>query len=194
MNAPVLHLASESPRRRDILAAMGLAFTHGGADIDETRRPGESPVAMVERLAREKAEAVTSELPVLGADTVVVLGHTVFGKPGSAEDALAMLAALSGQTHRVITAVALRRQGNTVVDRSETRVRFRDIDPDEARAYWHSGEPAGKAGAYAIQGIGGVFVAWIEGSYSGVVGLPVFETARLLDAAGIRITGAIDQT
>jgi septum formation protein len=172
---------------------MGLSYTHAGVDIDETRRPGESPEVMVERLAREKAEAVASDLPVLGADTVVVLGDTVFGKPASLEDALAMLDALSGKTHRVMTAVALRFDGNTKVDMSNTEVRFRDIDPDEARAYWQSGEPAGKAGAYAVQGIGGVFVESIKGSYSGVVGLPVFETARLLESAGIKIPGAIDK-
>lgn len=194
MTEPALHLASASPRRRDILTAIGVSHTHGGVDIDETRRPGESPEVMVERLAREKAEAVTKEYPVLGADTVVVLGDTVFGKPESVTDALAMLSALSGKTHRVLTAVALRFAGNTVISRSDTRVRFRDIDPDEALQYWHSGEPAGKAGGYAIQGIGGIFVESIEGSYSGVVGLPVFETARLLDAAGIKIPGAIDQS
>lgn len=193
MSAPVLHLASASPRRRDLLTAIGVAHTHGGVDIDETRLAGESPEMMVERLACEKAETVTRELPVLGADTVVVLGDTVFGKPACLDDAMNMLDALSGRTHRVITAVALQYRGNTKVDKSDTRVRFRDIDPDEARAYWHSGEPLGKAGAYAIQGIGGVFVEWIEGSYSGVVGLPVFETARLLATAGIRIPGAIEQ-
>ena len=193
MSVPDLHLASSSPRRRDILTAMGISFTHAGVDIDESRLPGERPVTMVERLAREKAEAKTNELPVLGADTVVVLGDTVFGKPRSLDDALSMLEALSGKTHRVVTAVALRFNGGTTIDTSDTRVQFRDIDPDEALRYWHSGEPAGKAGAYAIQGIGGVFVASIEGSYSGVVGLPVFETARLLDAAGIRIPGVVEQ-
>ena len=193
MSAPVLHLASASPRRRDILTAIGIKHTHAGVDIDESRHPGESPVAMVRRLAREKAEAATSDLPVLGADTVVVLGDTVFGKPTSADDALSMLGALSGKVHRVMTAVAINQDGATAVDMSDTEVRFRDIDPDEALAYWHSGEPAGKAGAYAIQGIGGVFVESIEGSYSGVVGLPVFETARLLATVGISVPGAIDE-
>lgn len=194
MSAPALHLASSSPRRRDILTAMGLTYTHGGVDIDEARWPDESPEAMVERLAREKSEATSQDLPVLGADTVVVLGDTVFGKPASREDALSMLLTLSGRSHRVMTAVALHWNDSTVVERSDTQVRFRDIDPDEALAYWHSGEPAGKAGAYAIQGLGGIFVAFIEGSYSGVVGLPVFETARLLTTAGIEVLGAIDES
>ena len=194
MSAPALHLASSSPRRRAILTAMGLTYTHGGVDIDEARRPDESPEAMVERLAREKAEAISRDLPVLGADTVVVLGDTVFGKPASRDDALSMLLTLSGRRHRVMTAIALHWNDRTVVERSDTQVRFRDIDPDEALAYWHSGEPAGKAGAYAIQGLGGIFVAFIEGSYSGVVGLPVFETARLLTTAGIEVLGAIDES
>ena len=191
MAAPILHLASASPRRREILATLGLSFTHGGSDVDESRLADESVEAMVVRLARDKALAATAELPVLGADTVVVLGDRVFGKPASEADAMDMLAALSGQSHRVLTGIALSYNGEAWTGMSATTVRFRDIGPDEARRYWHSGEPAGKAGAYAIQGLGGVFAESIEGSYSGVVGLPVFETARLLRNVGIEVIGGI---
>jgi septum formation protein len=146
---------------------------------------------MAMRLAREKAFAVDrtqyDNIPVLAADTIVVLGDQVFGKPQSKEDALAMLAALSGTGHRVVTAVALVFDDVLGTAMSVTDVRFRDINPDEALAYWQSGEPAGKAGAYAIQGLGGIFVESIKGSYTGVVGLPVFETADLLSQAGIGV-------
>ena len=141
---------------------------------------------MALRLAREKAlavdDALASGLPILAADTIVVLGDRVFGKPASESDALAMLEALSGRTHRVITAIALRTPDRLLASLSDTEVR-----PEEALAYWQSGEPADKAGAYAIQGIGGIFVESVNGSYSGVVGLPVFETSRLLEEAGIRL-------
>ena len=184
-----LHLASSSPQRREILAALGLQFSIGGADVDEQQLEDEAPAAMVLRLAREKAlagAADTSQV-VLGADTAVVLGDDVFGKPVDAADAMDMLACLSAQTHTVLTGVAVwdGREMRSVV--SATDVRFREIDPDEARAYWQSGEPCDKAGAYAIQGKGGVFVEEIRGSYTGVVGLPVFETVQLLRGAGINV-------
>lgn len=188
---PCLYLASASPRRREILDALGIRFIHGGVDLDESARDGEGAREMVERLAREKSMAVTAEmargLPVLGADTVVVLGERVFGKPASAADALEMLSALSGRSHHVLTAVALRAGGDVSTAISDTEVRFRDISRLEARRYWQSGEPRDKAGAYAIQGLGGIFVDAISGSYSGVVGLPVFETAKLLEKAGIDV-------
>lgn len=191
MTAPVLHLASASPRRRDILTALDIPFTWRGVDIDESRKEAEGVEALVCRLAIEKALAGAAAddavLPVLGADTIVALDDAVFGKPASEDDALAMLGALSGKAHSVLTAVALVSNGSVETALSTTEVRFRDIRPDEARAYWHSGEPRDKAGAYAIQGHGAVFVASISGSYSGVVGLPVFETARLLEQVGIRI-------
>jgi septum formation protein len=186
--APALHLASSSPRRREILAALGLNFSHGGVDIDESRRPGEGLAAMALRLAEEKARvAGVDDLPVLAADTIVVLGDRVFGKPASREDALWMLESLSGRVHRVITGVALWSRETLATAASDTEVRFRDIRPDEALAYWQSGEPRDKAGAYGIQGLGGIFVESIKGSYSGVVGLPVFETAALLRDAGIEL-------
>jgi septum formation protein len=191
MTKPDIHLASSSPRRREILDVMGVTFTHAGVDIDESRKDGEAVTDMALRLAREKAlavdDALASGLPILAADTIVVLGDRVFGKPASESDALAMLEALSGRTHRVITAIALRTPDRLLASLSDTEVRFRDISPEEALAYWQSGEPADKAGAYAIQGIGGIFVESVNGSYSGVVGLPVFETSRLLEEAGIRL-------
>ncbi len=193
MADPDLYLASASPRRREILDALGISFIHGGVDLDESGRPGERARELVERLAREKSMAVTAALagglPVLGADTVVVLGERIFGKPASAADALEMLSALSGQSHHVLTAVALCAGGDVRTAMSDTEVRFRDISPLEARRYWQSGEPRDKAGAYAIQGLGGIFVDSISGSYSGVVGLPVFETTRLLEKAGIDVLG-----
>lgn len=185
MNENTLYLASASPRRRDLLRALGLEFAWGGVEADERRLPDEDPEAMVMRLAAAKALAAPPGPVAIGADTAVVLGNRVFGKPASREEALATLAALSGRSHRVLTGVAVRSRNG--IDRvvSATEVRFREVGPDEALAYWQSGEPRDKAGAYAIQGKGGAFVESIAGSYTGVVGLPVFETARLLVAAGI---------
>ena len=189
MSVTKLHLASSSPRRRRILERMGLEFTLGGVGVDERQLPDESAAIMVVRLAVEKACAVAEApgMAVLGADTAVVLDGEVFGKPVNEADALRMLARLSGRRHRVMTGVAVRSAGATKSALSVTEVRFRDISPDEARDYWQSGEPAGKAGAYAIQGKGGDFVESIDGSYTGVVGLPVLETAELLRWAGIEV-------
>lgn len=188
MPSVTLHLASSSPRRHEILRALGLSFTAAGVDVNEQRRPSETPSAMVLRLAVEKATAacVDSQL-VLGADTAVVLGDAVFGKPRDEADALEMLRQLSGQRHQVMTGVALLAGTGLTSALSVTDVQFREIRPDEARAYWHSGEPLDKAGAYAIQGLGGVFVQSITGSYSGVVGLPAFETVQLLANAGLDV-------
>lgn len=164
-------------------------FTAAGADIDERRRADEPADALVLRLASEKAVAASLNHsgPVLAADTVVVVDSEVLGKPRNQEDALAMLARLSGRSHQVMTGVALHWEGNRRTVLSVTEVMFRNICPDEALAYWQSGEPCDKAGAYAIQGLGGVFVEGINGSFTGVVGLPVFETAALLDLAGIKV-------
>jgi len=183
-----LHLASASPRRREILEALRLSFSAGGADIDESLLPHEDAEAMVRRLAVGKARALhgTGDV-ILAADTAVVLGDRIFGKPRSEDEALAMLAALSGEQHRVLTGVAVLSAGGIQTSVSCSEVRFRDIDPAEAADYWHSGEPRDKAGAYAIQGLGGIFVASLRGSYSGVVGLPVFETVALLRDAGIDV-------
>ena len=185
----VLHLASSSPRRREILAALGLTFSAGGVDVDEMRLDGEAADAMVLRLAEAKARAIEIDESriVLGADTAVVLGEDIFGKPTDCDEAVEMLGRLSGRSHRVLTGVALYSGQGVRTALSTTEVRFREIGADEALAYWQSGEPCDKAGAYAIQGRGGVFVEAISGSYSGVVGLPVFETTQLLRDAGLGI-------
>jgi septum formation protein len=187
--SPIVHLASASPRRAEILDALGVRYSVAGVDMDEQRLPGEAADAMALRLAREKAALArgTQPLPVLAADTVVVVDDTVFGKPRGRDDALAMLARLSGRSHKVMTGVAVVWDTGQQTALAVTEVHFREIGPDEAIAYWQSGEPCGKAGAYAIQGLGGVFVERIHGSYSAVVGLPVYETAKLLAAAGIDV-------
>ena len=184
-----LYLASSSPRRAEILDTLGIAYAAGGVDLDEARAAGEAPEAMVLRLATEKAAAarLTRSNPVLAADTAVVVDANVFGKPRDQAEAMDMLASLSGRSHQVMTGVALHWDAGQRTVLSVSEVTFREIGPDEARAYWQSGEPRDKAGAYAIQGLGGVFVEAISGSYSGVVGLPVFETSELLAAAGIDV-------
>jgi septum formation protein len=154
--------------------------------VDEHELPGETPEQMVLRLAEAKANepAIGPGDYVIGADTAVVLDGTVLGKPVDRADALDMLTRLSGRSHRVLTGVALRGPQGVRSTLSRTEVRFRKISRDEALAYWHSGEPGDKAGGYGIQGLGGMFVENVAGSYSGVVGLPVFETTGLLRHAG----------
>ncbi len=188
-----LHLASSSERRRDILTALGLQFTWAGEELDETPQADESASQLALRLALAKAQAARCRQPdtavIIGADTVVTLDGMLLGKPQDREDALAMLANLSDRSHAVTTAVAVHAGDRAISEVSTTEVQFRAIATDEADAYWQSGEPQGKAGAYAIQGRGGVFVRSISGSYSAVVGLPVFETAALLSRAGVEING-----
>jgi septum formation protein len=187
---PALRLASASPRRRQLLDLIGVPHVVTPADIDETPHPGEAAGDYVVRLAREKAEAIWArhqDLPVLAADTTVVVDDEILGKPESAEDARAMLGKLSGRAHFVHTGIALRTVHGTAVDISSTDVEFATLTDDMIRAYWDSGEPQGKAGAYAIQGLGAVFVSDIPGSYTGVMGLPLFETAELLRYHGIRV-------
>lgn len=181
-----LVLASASPRRAQLLAQMALSFTVRPAQIDETRRPAEAPAAYVERLASAKAQAVAlpGEL-TLGADTVVVLGERVFGKPVDADEAVAMLLALGGGTHEVLTAVALTDGERMRAACVQTSVTFVPVTDAAALAYWRTGEPADKAGGYGIQGIGGIFVQSITGSYSAVVGLPLAETEQLLREFGV---------
>ena len=191
MSQPRLLLASGSPRRREILTNLGLRFEARGVDIDETPHAGEAAEAMVLRLASEKAAAAApGDRIVLAADTTVVLDGRSLGKPAGKDDALRMLGALSNREHEVLTGVAVAAAGRVDTAVSRTRVRFREIGRDEALNYWHSGEPRDKAGAYGIQGLGGVFVSNIEGSYSGVVGLPVYETAALLRRAGLVLPAA----
>jgi septum formation protein len=185
-------LASASRRRSELLGQIGVRHRVVAADLDERPRDGEEPRAYVERLAREKAAAVSGSLgggtaaPVLAADTTVVLDGRIYGKPVDEQECVSMLSALSLRRHEVLTAVALDREGETATATNASFVTFRRIGADECRRYWASGEPAGKAGAYAIQGLGAVFVSRLEGSFSGVMGLPLFETALLLDAAGVR--------
>ncbi len=185
-------LASASARRSQLLRQIGVRHRIVGAGIDETPRPGERPRDYVQRLAAGKAQAVVAQLegrpdvPVLAADTTVVLGEALFGKPADEAECVAMLGALGGRTHAVLTALALWHDGRLRQTLDTSHVTFRAIDTDERRRYWASGEPAGKAGGYAIQGLGAVFVTRLEGSFSGVMGLPLFETAALLDAAGVR--------
>jgi septum formation protein len=183
---PVLLLASASPRRRELLWQIGVAHRIAVADIDETPRGAEAAADCVRRLALAKAQKVwASGLPVLGADTAVVLDSELLGKPRDRLSALAMLGRLSGRSHRVLTAVALVDGRGSQVRLSESEVEFRGLEAEECARYWDSGEPRDKAGGYAIQGLGAVFVRRITGSYSGVMGLPLFETAALLDAAGV---------
>lgn len=184
-----LILASQSPRRRELLAQVGLAFDVRPVAVDETRVSGEGPCDYVERLARRKAEAGAAhgraQQVVLGADTAVTADGDILGKPSDETDALAMLAHLSGRSHTVCTgaAVVAGQKSRTRVVTSE--VTLRPTSDEERRAYWLSGEPEGKAGAYAIQGLGAVFVASLMGSYSNVVGLPLFETVELLRGFGV---------
>ena len=162
-------------------------------DIDERRRPAEHADRFVDRLAREKADAAVAELgsgtPVLAADTIVVIDDEPLGKPADRADGLAMLTRLSGRRHEVLTAVTAVAAGEVRSALNKTEVKFRPISPAECEAYWESGEPADKAGAYAIQGRGAVFVEHIAGSYSGVMGLPLFETAQLLQRVGVGVPG-----
>ena len=165
---------------------MGLRFEVLAADVDESLLPGEAPDAYVVRLARAKAEAVAQPgVMTLGSDTTVVLDERVLGKPETEADGTAMLLALSGRNHRVMTGVAVCAEGRTRSVCVTTEVRFRTIEPWEAAAYWRTGEAADKAGGYGIQGIGGIFAESIDGSYSAVVGLPLAETERLLRESGL---------
>jgi len=190
---PAVYLASQSPRRRELLAQIGVAYELVPTAVDETPAPQEAPELFVLRTALAKArsgwEAVMGRRarPVLGADTAVAAGQRILGKPRDRGDALAMLELLAGRTHSVLTGVALCGPRGEASRLSVSRVRFRPIAPEEAQVYWESGEPGDKAGAYGIQGLGAVFVEWLEGSYSGVMGLPLFETAELLAGAGIPV-------
>ncbi len=192
MQSSGLYLASASPRRRELLEQIGVLPRRVQVDVDESRHPQEDIDAFVQRLALEKAQAGWAALPaaergpVLGADTLVVLDGEPLGKPADQREALTMLARLSGRTHEVLTAVAVVTP-EPLLCLSRSRVTFCAISAEERLAYWQSGEPADKAGAYGIQGLGAIFVAHLEGSYSGVMGLPLFETAELLRQAGIRV-------
>ncbi|WP_070884350.1 Maf family protein [Pseudomonas argentinensis] len=181
-----LYLASASPRRRELLAQIGVSFTTHVVPIDETPQPGEAPAVYVERLALAKAQAALGTLAdrhdavVLGSDTAVVLDGRILGKPVDREDALATLAALSGREHQVLTAVALVSDARAEARVVTSTVRFKPLARTQIEAYWATGEPRDKAGSYGIQGLAAVFVSQMQGSYSAVVGLPLCETAELL--------------
>ncbi|WP_448565576.1 Maf family protein [Thalassotalea ganghwensis] len=181
---PSLVLASQSPRRAELLRQLGYEFHCLVADIDETPLTQESPVDYVKRVALAKAEAVAKLRPssdvVLGSDTAVVYQHHILGKPKDFQDSLQMLTLLSGNTHQVFTAIAVIGNGDSQTELITTDVTFKRLSEQEIANYWHTGEPQDKAGSYGIQGIGGQFVTEIKGSYSAVVGLPLYETARLL--------------
>lgn len=187
-----LYLASRSPRRRELLARLGCLFEVLDPDVPERRAPGESPADYVQRVAAAKAEAGWNSLGasaadawVLGADTEVVLDDVVFGKPADAGQALAMLRRLSGREHTVLSALCLRGATGAHGVLVESSVRFASLDDATLRDYVAGGEPFGKAGAYAIQGHAECFVTRLCGSYSGVIGLPLAQTAALLRTAGL---------
>ena len=183
-------LASASPRRKELLDQIKVSYRIYPVNLDETPFPNETPLDYVQRVAAEKSAACMAQLktetPVLAADTAVILGNVIMGKPKDQADALAMLTKLSGKTHQVYSAISLRgREHSQAV--SITEVTFRRLTEREMLDYWHSGEPFDKAGSYAIQGMGCAFVESIKGSFSGVVGLPLFETAELLSKQGIKL-------
>ena len=187
----MLHLASQSPRRRELLGRLGVEFGVLDLDVPERRVPGEAPADYVRRVAREKAGAGLLRVSgspgavVLGADTEVILGDEVFGKPRDAEDAAGMLRRLSGRTHDVVSAVSLVSAAREAQAVSVSQVTFGELSDAQVEAYVATGEPMGKAGAYAIQGRGEAFIRHLSGSYSAVMGLPLYETARLLLQFGI---------
>jgi septum formation protein len=208
MAQPQLYLASASPRRAELLTQLGLNFEVLKLELPEVPLPDEAPEAFVQRLAEDKARAglatlpTAQQVPVLGADTAVVVDDKVLGKPADRDAALAMLAQLSGRCHRVLSAVAVVGRDDLGQDRAnveaqvkvrvrcnESRVCFRPVSAAERAAYWATGEPADKAGAYGIQGLAALFIERLEGSYSGVMGLPLFETGELLREFGIEILG-----
>jgi septum formation protein len=197
MTKGAIFLASRSPRRRELLDQIGVSYRMVDVEVDESHLPNESAETYVRRLAKAKAQAGSEALAttisatdnaalVLGADTIVVLdtptGEQLLGKPKNREDGLAMLRQLSAATHRVLTAVCISNGSRYETAVSETQVTFRQLQETEIDAYWHSGEPVDKAGAYGIQGLAAAFISRIEGSYSGVMGLPLCETATLLQA------------
>ena len=199
--ANFIYLASQSPRRRQLLEQLGVRHALLLPDADEDAEsleavlPGEAPAAYVQRVTQLKLDAALRRLrrrglpvaPVLCSDTTVARGRTIYGKPADARDAERMLMELAGNTHRVLTAVAVGTARRRQAVLSESRVRFAPLSRQQIKAYVASGEPLGKAGAYAVQGRAAAFIAHLSGSYSGIMGLPVFETAQLLQSFGFKI-------
>ncbi|MDK9687439.1 Maf family protein [Halomonas sp. LC1] len=186
---PVLCLASASPRRQSLLASIGVSVSVMPSNIDETPWKGETPAAYVERLAVAKAQAAMGKttLPVLGSDTAVVVDGAILGKPVDQQHAANMLSQLSGRTHHVLTAVAVSGPQGILSCCVTTEVTMRALTAEEIACYWQTGEPADKAGGYAIQGLAAIFIERIQGSHSAVVGLPLFETTRLLRQQGVPV-------
>lgn len=194
-----IYLASQSPRRRQLLEQLGIQHelllpdAEEDAESLEAVNPCEAPAAYVKRVTQLKLDAAVARMkrrklpaaPILCSDTTVALGRTIYGKPEDTADAARMLRELAGSTHRVLTAVAVQKGSKRLQALSDSRVTFTQVSPAEIRAYVASGEPMGKAGAYAIQGAAAAFVSHISGSYSGIMGLPMFETAQLLKALGL---------
>lgn len=186
---PQIILASASPRRRELLDQIHIRYRVEAADIDESPLPNETPEALVQRLALEKARAIWERsdktLPVLGSDTLGQLEGELLVKPTDFDDARRMLLAMAGRKHEILSGVALCSADAEQVTLCRSHVWFRALSEQEIQAYWDSGEPVDKAGAYAIQGLGAVFVERMEGSYSAVMGLPLFETSAMLAQAGV---------
>ena len=196
MARPLIYLASASPRRSELLRQIGVAHAVRAVTVDESVRAGEAPVEYVLRLAEEKARALWEKLPgdqrlpVLAADTTVALEGEVFGKPADRTETVAMLSRLSDRTHQVHTAVAVVHSGGEAARVSSSSVSLREITPAEMDWYWRTGEPGDKAGGYAVQGRAAIFIRHISGSYSGVMGLPLFETWELLSSVpGLTVEG-----
>ncbi len=191
--SPQLYLASQSPRRRELLMQIGLSIAVLNIQIPEIPQLNEAPMAFAKRMALTKAKTGWQsaqrkyDCPVLSADTIVVCDNRILGKPADREEGIAMLTQLSAKTHQVITAVAVVREEQVYCDYSVSQVTFRALQPAEIMQYWETGEPCDKAGAYAIQGLAATFIAHLEGSYSGVMGLPLYETAKLLNKLGIAV-------
>ena len=200
-----IYLASQSPRRSQLLDQLGvrheLLLPNVAGDVQEDAEaieavlPGEAPADYVERVTALKLDAAVQrharrglpEAPILCSDTTVTMGATIYGKPADAQDARRMLAELAGRTHRVLTAVALKNGAQRLTALSVSHVTFAELTPGQIDAYVDTGEPLGKAGAYGVQGRAGMFIPHLSGSYSGIMGLPLFETAQLLRTAGLRI-------
>ena len=179
-------LASASPRRAELLDQIGITYDIQSVDIYESPKQNESAEVLVQRLAVEKSQAIpNTSKPVLGADTLGLIDEEILVKPNNLDHSIQMLTAMSGNWHEILSAVAITYKGNTNVRLNRNRVLFRNITRDEIISYWKTGEPQDKAGSYAIQGIAAMFIERIEGSYSGIMGLPLFETMQLLNNLGL---------